>query len=803
VFLQNVTGSNGYILLMGQPHNPDVVPGGEGVTATVTNFPPNFTSESDLRNAGFGTQLGPDSLQLSMWTFPPYMNWNTPTCPQPGFEPDTLCVRATSSTYHFKILVMDSLPRFTFTPPPACFASLTDSLRYDVDVQTDDESEDSSAAAETPAWDFRYGRTSYRFLTRPDWMLFPTGGSFPQGDPRNYGMVDTVSPKHGTVNFTQRGMISVRIDSAYAVNNLLTPTPQVNGELNFDTTIAVEAHDGHTGKAVARWPIEVNVSPAILTTSLPDAKEGIDYSLNFEDTSKVNKIQIYDPNFADYHTYKLIYIGQTDYEYRDPNYFVGTHGVGIQDTLIGTTPLWLHIDPFSGVLTGVPSITDAPRMGGTSCGDSAMVMIVVQDQCHLTTWKTLSLAIDSVNHTPHFIQGPHDICVTNKVQFCDSVKVYDKDLLRAGCLEHLSLASISTDGTYLLTPDTANGQRLNDTITVLICSTPNKNQGYFQTVNPAPDSVRLTVTDAAGNTDQIVYAVHIGQLPTFSCFIDVKNVVTAEHPLQDVQRLCFGAGNLGTDSLDLRYCEFEVPPPPYSGVFDARWELPIGGQLEGTYFDIRRDTNRFTPVTWQVMFQSGNEGGQPGNLFPMEICWRPSCLDTSKLGTENFSKGHFYLRNPQNPQEFSINMWTGSGPIDPSLYTLLKLGSDTMCLQIRDTKLANAIIVFEPEFESVEPSTLGAAKFSIEPSYPNPFSSATTIDFSVAERSTVRVDVYDTKGSLVRSLVSETLEPGTYPVTWDGTDASGQTMANGSYFARMTAGTFTASAKMVLDRTGK
>jgi hypothetical protein len=428
-------------------------------------------------------------------------------------------------------------------------------------------------------------------------------------------------------------------------------------------------------------------------------------------------------------------------------------------------------------------------------------MIIVQDQCHLTTWKTFLLTVDSVNHPPAFVKGPHDICVTNHVAFCDSVKVHDKDLLRPGCTETITITSLDT--AYKVSPGTVTGLRSNDTATIRVCSTPNKDDSYFSTNPPPADSVHLLVTDAAGNTDIITYAIHIGDAPTFSCFVDVYNVITANHPLQDVQRLCFGAGRFGTDSLDIRYCEMEVPPPPYAGVFDARWELPIGGQIEGTFIDIRRDvTTPNNPITWQVKFQSGNEGGQTGNLFPIDICWRPSCMDTAKLPAGTFKTGRFYLRHPQNPQEFSVNMFTGGGPVDPSLYTLKKVGADSMVLEVRDAKLANALIVFIPAGSGVEETSPTVQKFAIEPSHPNPFSSATTIDFAVAERTNVRIAIYDVKGTLVRSLVSEQLDPGSYPVMWDGTDSNGQEVANGSYIVQMTAGSFNASQKMILNRSG-
>src|ERR1019366_5377446 len=98
-----------------------------------------------------------------------------------------------------------------------------------------------------------------------------------------------------------------------------------------------------------------------------------------------------------------------------------------------------------------------------------------------------------------------------------------------------------------------------------------------------------------------------------------------------------------------------------------------------------------------------------------------SCLDPIVLRNP-FNKGHFYLRDPQSQQEFDINMFTGQGSIDNSLYTLTQVGSDTECLQIRNQGLTNAIIVFVPFGSGVSGGTQSV--FSMEPNYPNPFSGA-------------------------------------------------------------------------------
>jgi len=617
------------------------------------------------------------------------------------------------------------------------------------------------------AFAFPFGRTAYKFLVSPDWLQAAT---------------DTGS---AIALFKQRGIIHVRIDSATAVA-MLTPTPQVNGELNLDTVITVQVDDGHTGVAQQKSVIHVNVPPVILTDTLPTAKEELDYAHNFHDPANVPYIKISDANFGDFHTFKLLYEGTTDTIYRDNFYKTG------KTVLQGTTPLWLKIDVNSGTLSGKPGIMDAPHEVGNPCHGADTVTVVVTDCGGLTAWKQYQLNVDSTNHVPSFARGPRTICVLNKQQFCDTIAVSDSDLLRPGaCTDGLSIVSLDTTIKWTVTPATINGTLSNDTQYVAVCGTFNYDDSYFSQTPPPADSIVLQVTDKAGNKDRVSYRIYVGDRPTFECAVYVSNIGTSTHPT-DIQRLCFGAGRFGTDSLDIRYCEFEVPPPGPSAVFDARWELPIGGSIKGTYLDIRRDTAQYTLVTWQIRFQSGADVGS--FLYPVHIAWRPSCLDS----TGSFT-GDFYLQNPFTPSEFSINMRTGKGPISPGFYTLTPVGSDSLILEIRNVGLSSARIVFVPTKSGVATAS-EANRFALEANYPNPFSGLTTMSFSVARPSNVKIDIYDITGSIVRTLVNEHLDAGTYPVSWDGVDAAGNALASGTYVAKMTAGTYSSSMKMTLKR---
>ena len=88
--------------------------------------------------------------------------------------------------------------------------------------------------------------------------------------------------------------------------------------------------------------------------------------------------------------------------------------------------------------------------------------------------------------------------------------------------------------------------------------------------------------------------------------------------------------------------------------------------------------------------------------------------------------------------------------------------------------------------------------FDLEQNVPNPFNPSTTIRFSVANDSNVRLIVYDVAGRRVRTLVDQNKRANVYKIVWDGTNDAGQSVATGVYFYRITAGKFVQTKKMLL-----
>jgi len=82
--------------------------------------------------------------------------------------------------------------------------------------------------------------------------------------------------------------------------------------------------------------------------------------------------------------------------------------------------------------------------------------------------------------------------------------------------------------------------------------------------------------------------------------------------------------------------------------------------------------------------------------------------------------------------------------------------------------------------------------------YPNPFNPTTTIRFSIKERASTQLCIYNLKGQLVKTLVSEVLPEGLHQILWNGKDSNNRNVASGMYFYRLESGNYSFSKKMLL-----
>ena len=84
-------------------------------------------------------------------------------------------------------------------------------------------------------------------------------------------------------------------------------------------------------------------------------------------------------------------------------------------------------------------------------------------------------------------------------------------------------------------------------------------------------------------------------------------------------------------------------------------------------------------------------------------------------------------------------------------------------------------------------------KFSLDEAYPNPFNPSTTINFGLPIESDVTILIYDLQGRKVATLIEGNVSAGYHTVVWDANAYS-----SGVYFAKMVAGSYTSTQKLML-----
>ncbi len=84
-------------------------------------------------------------------------------------------------------------------------------------------------------------------------------------------------------------------------------------------------------------------------------------------------------------------------------------------------------------------------------------------------------------------------------------------------------------------------------------------------------------------------------------------------------------------------------------------------------------------------------------------------------------------------------------------------------------------------------------RFSLDQNYPNPFNPATTIRYTLAKNSKVKIAVYDLLGKEIATLVNTNLNAGEYTVQWNT-----ENMASGIYIYKLITKDFVQARKMML-----
>ena len=210
------------------------------------------------------------------------------------------------------------------------------------------------------------------------------------------------------------------------------------------------------------------------------------------------------------------------------------------------------------------------------------------------------------------------------------------------------------------------------------------------------------------------------------------------------------------------------------------------GHLSGSIGTVKHTgapgANQFTTVFWD----SAGIGAGPNNF-----------IDTGIINNKFVVLYPYYWRrNSTDYYTFITYSRLGVFDLYSSSYKTIDSSGSTRCFLIdMDKDNKNSIIAaisfqrfisgnsFLTDFESN--TTIGIhdpiinipREYILYQNYPNPFNSSSKLKYEIAKLSNVRIVIYDITGREVQTLVNETLKPGLYETTFDGSKLS-----SGIYF---------------------
>jgi predicted glutamine amidotransferase len=94
--------------------------------------------------------------------------------------------------------------------------------------------------------------------------------------------------------------------------------------------------------------------------------------------------------------------------------------------------------------------------------------------------------------------------------------------------------------------------------------------------------------------------------------------------------------------------------------------------------------------------------------------------------------------------------------------------------------------------------TVPSKKISNLNNFPNPFNPITAISFSLSSETSIELNIYNTKGQLVRTLISGRYTSGSHSVAWDGNDNENKPVSSGLYLYKLKTSDHEYSKKMLL-----
>jgi hypothetical protein len=314
-----------------------------------------------------------------------------------------------------------------------------------------------------------------------------------------------------------------------------------------------------------------------------------------------------------------------------------------------------------------------------------------------------------------------------------------------------------------------------------------------------PGFCQLTVVWTSPADEAVSVPVNTTLSITFSQPLDTNYVSPYGHARGALGLMIMSQGVVGTAgdysySEDLRTYQLQLELQPNRDFFfviaDAR---STGGDSLMQFVPLRFSTASSRgerTVSGQVAFPSGDQSHTVVFLTESYPVIQPNMFDGSLGCLYDEANSRYQINNAVSGHHYwitALQVGGGVGSYDPNG------DGHADSVVIGETDLTNIdISIHRLSANRGNPPSL-PSEFRITEVYPNPFNPSTTISFDLPRAGHISLRVLDLLGREVAVLKDGFLETGTHAAIFDGSKLS-----SGIYFARLDAGEFSRTRKLVL-----
>ncbi|MBN2380627.1 aryl-sulfate sulfotransferase [candidate division WOR-3 bacterium] len=202
---------------------------------------------------------------------------------------------------------------------------------------------------------------------------------------------------------------------------------------------------------------------------------------------------------------------------------------------------------------------------------------------------------------------------------------------------------------------------------------------------------------------------------------------------------------------------------------------------------------------------------------PEEPCWtytKPEFFSKIFSGAQRLPNGNTLMCEGSIGTFFEVTpsdeeVWRYVNPVTPfgivyqgdtippalnHVFKIRRYPPDFPAFEGRDLTPGDPIELYHA-IEENDPQTWVDLEF-----YPNPFTQSVNVVYQLGKSEHVEINVYNSLGQEVKTLINETKQTGKYETHWDGTDNHMRQLSSGVYFCRLQSGNFSETRRVVLCR---